>query len=166
MTETRGRLTIETRGDVLVLAGAIDETAKLQDLPGRAQHGRLALDLAGITFINSLGVRDWIRFVAAAQKAKIRVELIRTAEPIVHQLNMILATRGDVRVISFYAPYACDACGREDTLLVDAVAHAERLARLEPPPMTCPECGAAMVFNDFPERYFSFLSPPSSAPPV
>ena len=25
-------------------------------------------------------------------------------------------------------------------------------------PMTCPECGAAMAFNDFPERYFSFLS--------
>jgi hypothetical protein len=24
--------------------------------------------------------------------------------------------------------------------------------------MTCPECSARMAFNDFPERYFSFLS--------
>jgi hypothetical protein len=30
---------------------------------------------------------------------------------------------------------------------------------MEPPPMTCPECGAPMAFNDFPERYFSFLAP-------
>ena len=43
-------------------------------------------------------------------------------------------------------------------MLVDAVADRERLLRLEPPPMTCPECAAQMVFNDFPERYFSFLS--------
>jgi hypothetical protein len=26
------------------------------------------------------------------------------------------------------------------------------------PPMTCPECGAQMEFNDFPERYFSFVT--------
>jgi anti-anti-sigma regulatory factor len=153
------RLTIEPRGDALVLTGAIDETAGLVELVPRAIDKRLVLDLGGVTFINSLGVREWIRFVAAARAAGVAVDLIRTAEPIVHQLNMIIATRGTARVVSFFAPYACDACGREETLLVDALAHAERLARLAPPPATCPECGAAMEFNDFPERYFSFLAP-------
>ena len=33
-----------------------------------------------------------------------------------------------------------------------------RRVRLDPPPMTCPECAGPMAFNDFPERYFSFLS--------
>lgn len=156
--ETRGRMTITPYGEQLVLTGAIDETAVLHELPARAFNGRLILDLAGITFINSLGVRDWIRMQAAAQKAHLAVYLNRVSEPLVHQLNMIIATRGNATVTSFFAPYACDACGREESLLIDAIANAERLVRLDPPPMICPECGAQMAFNDFPERYFSFLS--------
>jgi hypothetical protein len=156
--QTRGRMQLTAAGDHLALAGAIDEAAGLVDLVGQAQAGRLVLDLAGISFINSLGVRDWIRMQAAAQAAGLAVELRRVAEPIVHQLNMIVATRGEARVTSFFAPYACDACGREESLLVDAVAHAAGLARLEPPAMACPECGQTMAFNDFPERYFSFLT--------
>jgi anti-anti-sigma regulatory factor len=158
MPETRGRISIDSLGDALAIRGAIDETAGLPDLVDRAQDGRLALDLAGVTFINSLGVRDWIRMQAAAQRAGVALELRRVAEPLVHQLNLIIATRGAARVTSFFAPYACDGCGREDSLLVDAVAHAGPLSRLEPPSMPCPECGATMAFNDFPERYFSFLS--------
>ncbi len=158
--ETRGRMTIDLAGDALVIAGAIDETAALHELPQRAVAGRLVLDLAGVTFINSLGVRDWIRMQAAAQQARLHVEMRRVSEVLVHQLNMIIATRGDAAVTSFFAPYACDACGREESLLIDAVATGPALARLEPPPMTCPECGAAMAFNDFPERYFSCLQPP------
>jgi hypothetical protein len=60
-------------------------------------------------------------------------------------------------VASFFAPYACDACGREESLLIDAIANGPALAALQPPAMGCPECGAPMAFNDFPERYFSFL---------
>jgi len=158
MPDMRGRISIEPQGDVLVIQGAIDKTAGLTALLEQARDRRLVLDLGGITFINSLGVRDWIRMQAAAQRGGIAVELRRVAEPLVHQLNMIIATRGAARVTSFFAPYACDTCGREDSLLIDAIAHARGLSQLEPPAMSCAECGAQMVFNDFPERYFSFLS--------
>ncbi|MCX5741589.1 MAG: hypothetical protein NT062_03715 [Proteobacteria bacterium] len=157
--ETKGRLQITHAADHLVLVGSIDETAAVLDLLASARDRRLVLDLAGVAFINSLGVRDWIRMQAAAQKAGLAVELRRVSEPLVHQLNMIIATRGDAAVTSFYAPYQCDSCGREESILIDAVAHATRLAKLEPPPVTCPECSAQMAFNDFPERYFSFLAP-------
>jgi hypothetical protein len=143
---------------VLMLAGPIDETAGLHALLDRAESGRLVLDLGGITFINSLGVRDWIRMQAAATQQRIEIELRRVAEVIIHQLNIIIATRGTATVTSFYAPYACDACGREETVLVDAVTNASQLQALQPPAVTCPECGAKMEFNDFPERYFSFLT--------
>jgi anti-anti-sigma regulatory factor len=157
-SEGKSRMTVTEQGDALALAGAIDETAALHELLDRARGGRLALDLAAVTFINSLGVRDWIRMQAAAQKAGLAVELRRVSEPLVHQLNMIIATRGAAQVTSFFAPYACDACGREESLLIDAALHRDRLLRLDPPPMACPECAAPMAFNDFPERYFSFLS--------
>jgi anti-anti-sigma regulatory factor/predicted RNA-binding Zn-ribbon protein involved in translation (DUF1610 family) len=153
-------LTIETgeKGS-LVLAGSIDESSDLDALLDKAQRSRLILDLAGVTFINSLGVRDWIRMQAAAAQREISIELRRVSEPIIHQLNMIIATRGTARVHSFYAPYACDSCGREESLLVDVDVHGAGLAKLVAPPMPCPECGSTMAFNDFPERYFSFLAP-------
>ena len=158
MSETRGRITLERQDDAIVLAGAIDEAARLGELLGLASGGRLTLDLAGITFINSLGVRDWIHLQTAALRAGITLELRRVSEPLVHQLSMIIATRAASKVTSFFAPYACDSCGREDSLLIDAVAHAARLVHHEAPAMVCPECGGAMAFNDFPERYFSFLT--------
>lgn len=158
MTETRRMQFQQTGPGQLVITGAIDEHAGLGELLGYAHGGQLALDLAGVTFINSLGVRDWIRIQAAATAQNIRMDLRRVAEVLVHQLNMIIATRGTARISSFFAPYACDACGREDSLLIDALTHGAALAQLQPPPMTCPECGAQMAFNDFPERYFSFLT--------
>lgn len=158
MTEKLGRIAIETRGDMLVLTGVLDETAELPSLLHRARDQRIVLDLGGITFINSLGVRDWIRMQNAAQRTGVTVELHRVAEPIVHQLNMILAARGAARVVSFLAPYACDGCGREDAVLIETAAHLPSLRNQEPPAIACDECGAAMELNDFPERYFSFVS--------
>jgi eukaryotic-like serine/threonine-protein kinase len=162
MTEAHGRMTVVTERDGhLSIGGMLDETSGLLDLLGRAANGKLVLDLAGVTFINSLGVRDWIRMQMAATKSGVRVEMRQVSEPVVHQLNMIVATRGTGSVISFFAPYACDACGREESRLVDAVANAGELQNMQPPPMACPECGQPMAFNDFPERFFSFLAPPS-----
>jgi anti-anti-sigma regulatory factor len=158
MSEMRGRITLDRHGDVIVLSGAIDEAARLGELLALAHHGQLVLDLAGITFINSLGVRDWIHLQTAAQRAGITLELRRVSEPLVHQLSMIVATRAASKVTSFFAPYACDSCGREDSLLIDAVAHAAQLVHQRAPTMVCSECGGPMAFNDFPERYFSFLT--------
>ena len=158
MTDMRRMQILRETGGVVVLSGAIDENAGLHELLDMAQGNRLILDLGGITFINSLGVRDWIRLQASATQRGIQVEMRRVAEVIVHQLNMIIATRGTARVTSFFAPYACDACGREESLLIDAVAHGASLMALQAPAMKCPECGAQMAFNDFPERYFSFLT--------
>ena len=166
MTDIRGRLHIDPGPaggqDQWVLSGAIDETSGLVEMLGRAHDGRLVLDLAGVNFINSLGVRDWIRMQSEATRQSIAIELRRVSEPIIHQLNMIIATRGTSRVASFFAPYACDACGREESLLVDATSPG--LVQLVAPPQKCPECAAEMAFNDFPERYFSFLVPEPARP--
>ncbi len=164
MTDIRGRLHIDPGSPGWRLSGSIDETSQLAELLALARDGRLVLDLGGVQFINSLGVRDWIRMQAEATKQNLSIELLRVSEPLIHQFNMIIATRGNSHVVSFYAPYACDSCGREESLLVDADAHAAALAQLLPPSQTCPECGAPMAFNDFPERYFSFLVPDSPPP--
>ena len=151
-------MSFEKRGDALFLAGAIDETAQLGKLLEHAADGSLVLDLGGITFINSLGVRDWIRMQQAAAAAKVRIELRRVAEPIVHQLNIVPATRGVSIVTSFYAPYECEDCDREHVMLLDVRTHGADLARRIPPQLACPDCKRPLVFSDPPELYFTFLT--------
>jgi len=150
------RLTITRTDGAIALSGVIDEASYLAELIP-PHPGTLRLDLAGVSFINSLGVREWIRFLATAASGGVRVELARVSEPLIQQLNMIVAARGQAEVLSFYAPYACDACGREDSLLIELEPNRVQLTAGEAPPATCPECGSQMAFNDFPQRYFLFL---------
>jgi hypothetical protein len=150
-------MTVVPHGDQLLLAGTIDETVKLTDLLAYAQNGRLILDLAGITFINSIGVREWCYMQQAAVKARIGIELRRAVEPIVHQLNIVPAARGASIVTSFFAPYECDECDREFDMLLDVRTHGTELARMQAPTLRCPDCKEELVFGHPPELYFTFL---------
>ena len=153
----QARLTSDVRGNHVTLAGTIDEQAQLIRLLDHAQNERLILDLGGITFINSLGIREWIRMQQAAATAKVSIELRRVAEPIVHQLNIMPAARGVSIVTSFYAPYACDNCDAEHVMLLDVRSHGADLAKQRPPVMKCPDCSREMEFADPPDLYFMFL---------
>jgi hypothetical protein len=151
-------MTYEPRGDAWALAGSIDENAGLVQLVTKAKDGRLVLDLGGITFINSLGVREWIRMQQAAAAAKVSIELRRVAVPIVHQLNIVVAARGVSMVTSFFAPYECDECDREHEMVLDVRLHGGHLARMQAPPLPCPDCRREMAFAHPPELYFLFLT--------
>jgi anti-anti-sigma regulatory factor len=150
-------MTVVPNGDQLLLAGTIDETAQLTGLIGHAAKGRLVLDLAGITFINSIGVREWCHMQQAAANAKVGIELRRVAEAIVHQLNIVPAARGVSLVTSFYAPYECDECEREFEMLIDVRTHGKDLAHMRPPVLKCPDCDEELVFGHPPELYLTFL---------
>lgn len=154
----RKPLTWYRHHDQLVLAGCIDERAKLVDLVGHARDGRLALDCADISFINSIGVREWIRMQTTASAMQVRLELRRVSEPIIHQLNIVPAARGVSLVTSFFAPYECEDCELEHEMLIEVAVHGKLLARGEPPALPCPECRNAMVLAHPPELYLAFLT--------
>ena len=154
------RLTCVSQGGQLVMTGVIDETAKLIDFLSYAHDGRLVLDLGGITFINSPGVRAWILMQQVAAEQKIALELRRVSEPIIHQLNIVPAARGVSLVSSFFAPYLCEDCDREQGVLLDVRVHGADLARMRPPPMNCSDCKRPMGFAHPPELYFTFLAAP------
>jgi hypothetical protein len=151
------RLSCEVRGNHLTLAGTIDEQANLPRLLDHARDQRLVLDLGGVTFINSLGIRSWIRMQQAAEAARLRLELVRVAEPIVHQLNIMPAARGVSIVSSFFAPYICERCDLEQTVLLDVRTHGTDIARKRAPAMTCADCAGNLELAEAPELYFMFL---------
>ena len=150
-------LIYEDRGDKLAISGAIDDKADVLGLMVHARAGKLVLDLGGIRFINSIGVREWIRLQQAAANASVQLELYRVAVVMIHQLNIVTASRGNAIVHSFFAPYLCEECDAEHDMVLDERLHPDAFAKRTPPPMSCPECKRAMEFRDPPEIYFSFL---------
>lgn len=151
-------LTVKSQGAEVALAGSIDENTMLVELLDRARDGRLVLDLGGVRFINSIGMREWVSMQREAVRRGLRIEMRRVPEAIVHQLNIVPAARGTSVVTSFYAPYVCDDCDREDDVLLEVAPHRAELAQRHTPARKCHVCGSAMVLADPPEIYFLFIS--------
>jgi hypothetical protein len=141
----------------LALRGRIDEHARLGDLIKTIEPGPLTIDLSEVRYINSLGVRDWVLFLRALADKRVEVTLEHCAEAMVLQMNMILDARGGAHVSSFFAPFACDACGWEGSSLVVTTEVMPIVAAGRTPEADCPECRATTRFADFADRYFLFL---------
>lgn len=117
--------------------------------------GRVAVDLAGVRRMNSVGIRRWMDLVTGFERKGGSFSLERCAPVIVRQLNMIArfeGAHGEVR--SVFAPYLCPECETEHLELIELeLADGEELEA----EILCSECGAVMVFDDLPATYFAFL---------
>jgi len=136
-------LTQRPFGSRIALEGAIDDQAKLLPVLEHANRQRqLALDLGGIRFINSIGVREWIKLLAAAAKQNIALALHRVPVVMVHQLT----------IHSFMVPYVCGDCDFETDFELTATEAKTT------PVKACPDCKKDMSFRDPPEIYLGFLA--------
>jgi hypothetical protein len=150
-----GRLDIEITPGRLVLSGRIDDASPLGELAPKIPAGDLAIDTDGVTFINSIGMREWMRLVRALRERG-NVTFERVADVLITQMNLRPEFSG-VTIRSFHAQYVCPACGSESAPLVDAVEHADDLKWMVAPKLPCPECQKPMDLADFPERYLSLF---------
>jgi predicted RNA-binding Zn-ribbon protein involved in translation (DUF1610 family) len=137
----------------IVLEGRIADGASLVHVAREHPPGPVTIDTDAVTFVNSAGMRELVRFVRALREAGHEVVMERVADVLMTQLNMIEELARSVTVTSFHAQYVCPACGAESDPLVDAREHARLLREMKAPRLPCPECGAAMDLGDFPERY-------------
>lgn len=139
---------------LVVLGGDVDENASFVELAPQLR-GRVAFDLAAVRRINSCGVREWVIFHRDLVPGSVTsVEFRACSPPVVSQLNTIANFRGRARVSSFFAPFVCERCGREEERLVCV---AERPTETRLPEVACPRCAAPMEFDDLADRYLSFL---------
>jgi len=138
------------------LQGQIDERTNLDDLAVRLER-RVIMDLEKVSFINSVGVREWIRMLRSLEDRGVFVRMKRCSEAMIHQMNMIVEAKGNAEVESFFAPYLCESCGYEGSMCLDVGENATQFRAGEAPLLPCPECNGSMEFNEIPERYFLFL---------
>lgn len=165
MTETAerlGRLEVRVEGDAasrrIALRGKIDEMSPISDRVDAWAAREVIVDTAEVVFINSIGVREWMRLIRGLTGRGAKVRLDRCAEVIIEQINMIDEAKGGAEVISFHAPYQCSSCGLEASMLIDVVSHAATMRRMEAPAMSCPDCNRPMELYETPEKFFSFLT--------
>jgi hypothetical protein len=153
-----GRLEARVEGARAELAGRMDDTSPLGPLAAELPPGDVVIDCGGVVFVNSFGMREWLRLVRALTERG-SVTLERVADALMTQMNLIPEFAERTRVTSFHAQYVCPSCGAEAVPLIDAVARAAELAAMRMPPIPCAECGGAMEPADFPERYLSMFCP-------
>jgi anti-anti-sigma regulatory factor/DNA-directed RNA polymerase subunit RPC12/RpoP len=144
----------------VTMVGRIDDSANLGELAQKLTDNFIVIDTGGVTFINSIGMREWMRLLRGLRERGAVITLERVADVLMTQMNMIPESAKGVHVASFHAQYACAKCGAEAAPLVDAVAYRELLQQMRAPKLPCPECGFAMELGDFPERYLGIFRSP------
>lgn len=142
----------------LKLAGTIDESFEGKRLADSLRASTLILDLGDIRKVSSFGIREWVDFITAVGKTAQRIVLVECAPKIVDQLNMVANFAGTGRVYSFYAPYHCDYCDRDDKVLLQVDRDHEQVKSMKPAQRACASCGEMQYFNEDPVTFFSYLA--------
>lgn len=137
----------------LDLANMIDEELKFpEDFNGLRS---LTIDLGAVTYINSSGIRNWVRWMEGLQKkaAGLKIEFLRIPLPFVRAIEVVRLMLPDKAVVhSFNYDVFCEDCNEELSQLVTNTAGTKL------PEIKCPKCGAKMQSELKPEAYMPLTS--------
>lgn len=143
----------EQKGNSLIVrfSGSIEENVNFDQLVGPAP-AELVVNCKGITRINSVGVKSWIKYFQSVKNTRFVFQECSTA--IVEQMNLISNFTCGGTVESIFVPFSCGNCKSELVGLfrVDAL----KKINFQIPDLKCSKCGNMAKFDDIPEEYFNF----------
>lgn len=140
---------------LIKLAGVLDEHNRLGDLMEKVGAGTALINLSGVERINSIGARDWVRWLSSIEARGIKPVLIACSPAVVEHLNRTKNFAGNAIVKSFQIPYHCATCDLEKLLLVYVADMSE--SPNAAPVCTCDGCGGEMTPTVDLGSYFTFL---------
>lgn len=146
-----------TEGSELIfdIKGNVDEDASFTP-PDIGSNTLVTLDLEKVSAINSVGIREWIKWIKAFPPS-VRLTVRRCPKIIVDQINMVAGFLPQGTVIqSFYVPYYSDASGSEKMVLFEN-GKEFRDGELFPPSDVKDESGETMEMDVIEAKYFKFL---------
>ncbi|HMN67838.1 MAG TPA: hypothetical protein PKC28_04795 [Bdellovibrionales bacterium] len=140
---------------VLAIQGNIDEDANFTP-PDLGSSSAIVLDLEEVTAINSVGIREWIKWVKTLP-ASLPLSVRRCPKIIVDQINMVAGFLPQGAVVeSFYVPYYSDASGNEKMVLFENGKEFKG-GDVHPPNEVKDETGEVMEMDVIESKYFKFL---------
>lgn len=149
--------TIQAENDTTIVhfTGALDEHAVLPPDMGASKD--VYVDLDALTYINSVGVRLWIRWVTEATK-KHHLFLIRCPALVVKNFSSIRGMLNkNTTVQSFYVPYYDETVDERKNALFIRGKHFMEDGTLQMPILK-DGSGNVMAPDIIEETYFSFLN--------
>lgn len=140
---------------VLDLKGSIDEDASFAP-PDLGSFMTVVFDLAGVTAINSVGIREWIKWMKTFPSS-IKLKVRHCPKIIVDQINMVAGfLPAGTTIESFYVPYYSDASGNEKMVLFEN-GKEFGAGDVNPPAEVKDETGEVMEMDIIEAKYFKFL---------
>jgi predicted RNA-binding Zn-ribbon protein involved in translation (DUF1610 family) len=133
------------------LSGSIEENVNFDQLVG-PPPAQMTVNCKGITRINSVGVKSWIKYFQSLSGTKLTFEECSTA--IVEQLNLISNFSCGGTVESIFVPFSCPNCKSELVGLFKV--ESLKKVNFQIPDLKCSKCGGMAKFDDIPEEYFNF----------
>lgn len=142
--------------------GPINEMSSLFNLKFDVPS-EINLDMSKASYINSVGVKRWIAWMAEAPEGS-RFHLHRCPFVIINQSVIVdgfLPANG--YLMSFFVPYHCKSCLTEESFLLERGVHFEypeggkRHVVNYPVRITCPKCSLGMAPDFISEKTFKFL---------
>jgi hypothetical protein len=147
-------LTVEVKEGIAYLTGSIDEYSEYDSL--LAMDAPLRLNLSKVGRINSIGVRNFLKFLNDWGSKD--MSYIGCTVDFVDQLNMIPSLsgiNGHIVVESALVPFECDDCDTEKEILNDMIELAKLIKSGDDLPARKCDCGGEMyVLMD---SFFVFL---------
>lgn len=141
----------------LTFKGSITEEAKPELMRlATAPRAKVLLDLAGVTSINSCGIRDWSFFLKTLREGR-EVVFDRVTDEIIHTMNMVLNFHSRLPVRSLFRAYTCGNCGSEPHLHLSLGKDYELGVLPELPEPLCAKCGFKAEPVETDEEFFQFL---------
>jgi hypothetical protein len=146
--------TIEKDGEpTYFLEGSIDEADEFYSLQVNSKN-ELHVDGMGVTRINSVGVKKWIRFFETAKVKNVRVYFYRVSPALVEQFNMIKNFGIGGTMVSAVFPFLCPDCAHTNAVIRTKEDSVEDLDRVT---QACEECGKTnLKFDDDIDSYKYF----------
>ena len=140
---------------VLELKGNIDEDANFA-APDVGSAAVVVLDLEGVSAINSVGIREWIKWVKS-MPGSVQLCVRRCPKIIVDQINMVAGfLPATAKVESFYVPYYSDSSGSEKMVLFENGKEFKD-GEVHAPPEVKDDSGEVMEMDVIEAKYFKFL---------
>jgi len=145
----------QTQAGLLIeMSGAIEENVHFEQLIGNFT-GTLTVNCRGVTRINSVGVKTWIRYFESLKAQGKPFKFTEVSYPLIEQLNMIINFSCGGEVESILLPFSCISCQKE---FVASCKTAElKQNGLKVPRVKCEKNECAAQFDDDPEEYLYFL---------
>jgi len=151
------RKVVEEKIIALQFNGTIDESFNAKQI-AEGIKDVLIVDLSGVRRISSFGIREWLEFLKIANEKCESIYFIKCPPRLIDQFNMVANFGGKGRILSFFAPYHCDYCERDDSILLEVADHFDTLKDKKIPDQPCEKCGNAEYLDEDPESFLSYLA--------